>query len=207
MRKRIWFAVGLAASLTAAPGLAAGDDGKAATKAWGPPSIAYSADMTFAYGPKQKVMTSFYYSPGRQRMDYAFRGRRRIMIVFTDARLIFELLPDTKIFRKKRVEHLPAWSFGATRPDAKRKRLGEEVVSGIPTVKYAVEADTPYGEKFEGFVWIDRDRVVIKLDGKQIRGKLSRKVVVTIANLRKGALSPDVFKVPANFTEAPYKKR
>ena len=49
--------------------------------------------------------------------------------------------------------------------------------------------------------------LVIKLDGTQIRGKIRRKVVVTIANLRKGALGPDVFNVPAGFKEAPHRKR
>jgi hypothetical protein len=56
-------------------------------------------------------------------------------------------------------------------------------------------------------MWVDRDRVVIKLDGKQIRGKISRNVVVTVSNLRKGALAAEVFKVPAGFREAPYRKR
>ena len=194
-----------AAMAMASPLPAMADDGK--KPAWGPPSIAYSADMTFTYGPNRFLKTSFYYSPSRQRMDYAFRGRRRIMIVYSDARLVFELLPDTKIFRKRRVEHLPAWSFGASRPDAERKHLGRETIGGIETDKYAVKAATPYGEKFEGFVWVDRDRVVVKLDGKQIRGKISRHVVVTLANLRKGALAADVFKVPAEFKEAPYRKR
>ena len=206
MATRMWMSSALAilTALAAAPGAA--DSAKTAAKGWGPPSIAYSADMTFTYGPKLKVITSFYYSPSRQRMDYSFRGRRRVMIVYTDARLVFELLPDKKIFRKRRVDHLPAWSFGASRADSERERVGDEVISGVPTVKYKVRAKTPYGERFEGFVWLDRDRVVIKLDGKQIRGKVSRPVVVTISNLRKGALDEAVFQVPAGFKEAPHRK-
>lgn len=202
---KTWLSACIALAVAVAAPASAEDGKKAAS--WGPPSIAYSADVTFTYGPNQRIKTSFYYSPTRQRMDYAFRQRHRIMIVYSDARLVFELLPDKKLFRKRRVDHLPAWNFGASRPDAERKHLGKETIGEIETDKYAVKAMTPYGEKFEGVMWVDRDRVVIKLDGKQIRGKISRNVVVTVSNLRKGALAAEVFKVPAGFREAPYRKR
>ena len=99
-----WVSAGVVALAALAVLPAAADTTKNAAKTWGPPSIAYSADMSFVYGPKLRVLTSFYYSPTRQRMDYAFRGRRRLMIVYVDARLVFELLPDKKIYRKRRID-------------------------------------------------------------------------------------------------------
>ena len=34
---------------------------------------------------------------------------------------------------KRRVDHLPAWNFGASRPDAERKHLGKETIGEIET--------------------------------------------------------------------------
>lgn len=183
------------------------DGKKPADGLWALPSVSYSADVTYDYGPRLKVVTAFYYTPSRQRLDYGYRGARRITIVYTDSRLVFELLPRQKVFRKKRVKHLPAWNFGVSRPETERRRVGEEVVGGIKTVKYAVSAKTPYGETFEGHAWLDADRVVVKLDGVQRRGKQARKVVMTLANLRKAPIPQALFNVPAGFKEVPYRKK
>lgn len=163
------------------------------------PTVSYTADITFTYGPKLKFVASFYYSPGRQRMDYSTARSRRIDMVFADAKQVIRLDISQKRFCRFRAEHLPAWNFGVSSEGVKRTLVGPDKVGKLDAQRYKVSSSTPYGDSFEGDAWIDPDGVVLKLDGTQKRGKQSRKVVMVLTNLRKTKLQNGLFQVPNGY--------
>jgi len=83
--------------------------------------------------------------------------------------------------------------------------VGDEVIDHIPTTKYRVEKTTPDGTHGEGFVWISKRGVLMRLDGLVTApGGHKTKVVLQLADVKEGPQKPELFAPPTGMNELPF---
>ena len=87
---------------------------------------------------------------------------------------------------------------------AKSAALGEEEVDGIPATKYRVDKTAPDGTRGEGFLWISRRGVLLKLDGTVTApGGHRTAITMALSDVKEAPQSPALFMPPAGLSKLP----
>lgn len=195
-------ALGLCLLLVA--GLAAG--GAARADAWGPPSVAFVADMVFRNGAGDERKARLYYTPGRQRLEYV-AGKEPVALVVDDAaKKSWLLLLNHRKYRPVPFAR-PDYFLGVENPASKRRKLGSETLLGRPVDRLEVrDARTRTGDRFDGTAWVTAQRIVVRLKGTVVRGRRTQKIAMTMTRLTVGPVDPTLLRLPPNYTALPPRK-
>jgi len=178
------------------------DKAAAKTTPWGPPTVDYSADMVFTNDRGRSRTARLYYTAKRQRLEYS-AGKAIVAIIFDQAAdKGYQLLMNERSWRPVRAVK-PQFNFGMSDPASKREKVGEERMAGMKVTKYRVTSKTSVGDVFEGFGWVDENRIVVKMVGQVTRGRRSQKLTLVLQKLKIGAVDPSLFAVPKAYKKLP----
>lgn len=168
------------------------------------PKVSFSGDMVVKRPGKRTLNIRLYYSATHIRMDVTFLKRSLVTIVDMLKRESIMLLPHRR-------EYLKLPSSARTRAAIDRlvgvqgnlKPVGPEKIGGIATTKYQMTTKTAAGTRFDGYIWLTDDNIMVQSIGKTPRGTIH----ISMRNLRRGKINPALFVVPSGYTErVPAKK-
>jgi hypothetical protein len=171
----------------------------ASAQEWGPPTADYRATVRLTQSGGESLSYRFFFTEQRQRLEYRAGEDEEVTIVDQAAAAVYVLRPSVKRYRIS-PQAKPEYDFGVSRADTRRERIGEDNVAALAAVKYRVESRTEAGDRFQGFAWIGTERIVLKLEGELTRGRRTRGLTMTLADLVIGPIDPGLFRVPAEYT-------
>ena len=146
---RIAFALTLAALAGAARAAMLGDA-----------SVPYRAHRTVTVDGRTYSGPVFH-GPGHQRHEQDLLGMHEVFLLDTKAARGDLVLPALHTY----VEFpFPPLMAELDSPDLLRHPVGSEAVAGIATTKYRVDHKAPDGSRADGFLWLTRSGMLMKLD-------------------------------------------
>lgn len=143
-----------------------------------------------------------FHAPGHQRHEQDMYGMREVFVLDTRAARGFLVLPSVHTY----VEFpFPPLLAELDLPDLVRSPMGEETVSGIRTTKYRVDHAARDGSRAQGYLWVSRSGVLMKLDVSVTRahGGKPIAIVMQLSHLETGAVDPALFALPEGLVRLP----
>jgi hypothetical protein len=82
---------------------------------------------------------------------------------------------------------------------------GEERIAGFPAVKYRLEYTASDGSRGTGFLWLTRDNILLRIDGRIERpGHRPMTVAMRLEDLRLGPQDDKLFQISNGLKKLPY---
>jgi hypothetical protein len=164
--------------------------------------ISFSATRTVTIDGKPYTGTMFH-APGRERDEQKLGAMDMAFILDGQSEQGFLVVPSVKTYVT-----FPFPPMLMALVDAqmeKQQPVGEERIDKTPTTKYRVEQTTPDGSHGEGFVWISKRGVLMRLDGV-VTSPSGRKtkIAMKLADVKEGPQKPELFAPPAGMNELPF---
>ena len=187
----------LLALLVAPAALAA----SAAARMLGDPSVPFSADRTLTVG-ERSFSGRLYAVPGSQRHEQQVAGIDQVIILHGKDATGWLVLPGLNSYVEFRFAPAAA-ELGAD--DLLSTKLGEETVNGLRTTKYRIEHTARDGTAADGYLWLTREGIPMRLDGsyRPANGGKPTPVHMELSNVRQGPQDAALFAVPDNMTKLP----
>lgn len=189
----------LLAALLIAIAAAAGP--AAAARMLGDPSVPFSADRTLTVGDRS-FTGKLYAIPGSQRHEQRIAGVDQVIILHgKDARgwLVLPALNSyVEFWFARAAVELKANDLLST-------KLGEETIDGQRTSKYRIEHTARDGTMADGYIWLTREGIPMRLDGmySPAKGGEPTNVHMELSNVRQGPQDAALFAVPQNMMKLP----
>lgn len=164
--------------------------------------VSFSATRTVTIDGKPYTGATFH-EPGRERDEQKLGAMEMAFILNGPASQGFLVVPSIKTYVT--FPFPPMLSALVDAEVAKQKPVGEEPVDNIPTIKYRVDTTTSDGSRGEGFVWVSKRGVLMRLDGV-VTSPSGRKtkIAMKLADFKEGPQRPELFARPANMNELPF---
>jgi hypothetical protein len=171
----------------------------AVASAWEGPKVEYSADTTIETA-EAAINGKVYAARNKERREYAQGGQNMAMIMRTDKKLAWMLIPEEKTYMEMdmskgdRGDDLSGWKIEQT-------VIGPETIDGIKTTKSKIVMTGPKGQKLAGFWWLTKEDIIVKMDaiavdkGRKDRFKIENK------NIKIGKQDPKLFEIPAGYSK------
>ena len=164
--------------------------------------ISFSATRTVTVDGKPYTGAMFH-EPGRERDEQKLGAMDMAFILDSQSSQGFLVVPSIKTYVT--FPFPPLLSALVDAEMEKQKPVGEELVDHIPTTKYRVEQTTPDGSHGEGFVWVSKRGVLMRLDGVVTSpGGHKTKIAMKLADVKEGPQRPELFAPPINMNELPF---
>jgi hypothetical protein len=183
--------------ITFATQLSISTAGRASTL--GDPQIGFSADRVLVFNGHSYI-GRMWNMPGEQRHEQELPSVKPVFILRANSTIGDILLPQLHTA----VEfNLPRALSVFNQPDLLGTRVGEEMVNGIATTKYAVNKDIPEGH-LSGSLWLSQEGIPMRCDGSLTskKGKVSS-VHWELSHIAIGAQDPALFEVPPGYSKLP----
>lgn len=168
------------------------------------PTVEYSAKTRFVIGA-HNMTGKVFYAPGMERREIVQTGQNFIMITRTDRNETYMLMPQQKMAMKRPMDRMagaegePDFREGSV----KMTKLGAEQVNGESTTKYKVEKDDKTGGRFEGFMWMTKDNIVVRYEGSAESGGQRSSATMELVDLERGKQDRKLFEIPAGYNVMP----
>jgi hypothetical protein len=164
--------------------------------------IAYSAMRTVTIDGKPYTGPMFH-EPGRERDEQKIGAMDMAFILDGQSGQGFLVVPSVKTYVT-----FPFPPMLLALVDAemeKQKPVGDETIDHIPTTKYRVEKTTSDGSRGEGFVWVSKRGVLMRLDGVVTSPSGHKtKIAMKLADVKEGPQRPELFAPPVGMNELPF---
>jgi hypothetical protein len=190
---RMFFLATLVGGLLAAPPARAEIVGNA--------SVPYSATRIVTVNGKNYTGKVFHV-PGKQRHDVDINGIPLNFILDLDDGRGVVILPALVSY----VEFpLPPLLTELDRQRLNRKAVGEETVDGMRATKYRLDYLATDGSRGDGFLWLSRDNILLRIEGRIERRGHRKPMVVSmrLSDLRVGPQDRNLFRVPKGLRKIP----
>jgi hypothetical protein len=173
----------------------------AAARMLGDPSVSFSADSTITVGDRSFTGKVFAI-PGSQRHEQAIGGIPQVVILHGSNAKGWLVLPQLSSYVE--FSFAPA-AFELSQPDLLSPPLGEETIDGHRTVKYRAEHEARDGTMVNGYIWLTREGIPMRLDGmvRPANGGKPTPVRLELAHVREGAQPANLFTLPQNLNKLP----
>ncbi len=184
--------------LLAALALAQPAESRAASLLDAPLSFSATRQVTVDGKPYAGMM---FHVPGQERHEQNLMGLDEVFILDDKAAEGYLVLPSMKTLIE-----FPFPALFAALLDAKlaAAALGEEEVGRTPTTKYRFDKTAPDGTHGEGFLWISKRGVLMKLDGQMTApGGHKTRIAMSLSGFKEAPQSPALFQPPKGFTTLP----
>jgi hypothetical protein len=140
--------------------------------------------------------------PGHQRHDQDLFGMHEVFLLDTRKARGFLVLPSVKTYLAFAFPPLMA-ELGA--PDLTRTPVARETVAGVAATKYRVDHTAADGSRANGYLWLAKGGILVKLDVAVTRAHGGKPVQVAMAlsQLVIGPVDPALFVLPQGFAQLP----
>jgi hypothetical protein len=172
-----------------------------AARMLGDPSVPFSADRSLSVGDRT-FSGKLYATPGNQRHEQAIAGIDQVIILHgADARgwlVLPKLNSYVEFWFAPAATELNAGDLLST-------KLGEETVAGLRTSKYRIEHVARDGTLVDGYVWLTREGIPMRLDGTYTpaNGGKPTTIHMELSNVRQGPQNAALFAIPENMMKLP----
>ncbi len=170
------------------------------------PEKDYSADFTMKITQRQsgETMTipgKVYYSKGKERRETEMMGHKSISIRRDDKNLIWTLMPGQRMYMQHSLDEQQRNDPTAAIHDGdiELKKLGREKVNGIMTDKYKMRVTDPKTKPMEGFIWLSKENVPIRVEGTSQESGEEGHFVIDTTNLKFGHQVGSLFEIPVGY--------
>jgi len=101
---------------------------------------------------------------------------------------------------------LPPLLAELDRTRLERHAAGEEKIAGLPAVKYRLAYTASDGSRAAGFLWLTRDNILLRVDGRIERPGHRRPMTVTmrLEDLQLGPQDDKLFQIGSGLKKLPY---
>jgi hypothetical protein len=180
---------------------AAAPAASAAARMLGDPSVPFSADRTLIVG-ERSFSGKLYATPGSQRHEQQIAGVDQVIILHGKDAKGWLVLPTLNSYVEFRFTPAAA---ELSADDLLTTGLGEETVNGLRTTKYRIEHQAQDGTAADGYVWLTREGIPMRLDGmyRPANGGKPTAVHMELSNVRQGPQNAALFAVPQNMMKLP----
>ena len=165
------------------------------------PQVEYSADSVLETADA-KMQGHVNYTPTRERREMVMgRGGEKIfMIMREDKKVAWTLMPADKMYIETNINQAKS----GTSPDASKYKMehteiGPETINGISTTKSKVVMTGPKGEKMEGFMWLSKENIMMKIDATASDKNNKTRFKTELSNLKIGKQDTKLFEIPAGY--------
>jgi len=162
--------------------------------------ISYNAMRTVTVDGKPYTGPVFH-MPGRERHEQTMLGMQEVFILDQSQGAGSLIVPALKTMVAFPFPPLLASLLDTT---LAKSPLGEEKIGDIAATKYRVDKTAPDGTRGEGFLWISRRGVLMKLAGTVTAPGGHRTIIdMVLSGLQEAPQRPDLFVPPAGLTKLP----
>jgi hypothetical protein len=140
--------------------------------------------------------------PGHQRHEQDLFGMHEFFLLDTKEAKAYLVLPSVQTY----VEFpFPALMAELDAPDLLQHPAGEASVAGIATTRYRIDHTAQDGSKAEGYLWLSRAGILMKLDVAVTRAHGGRPMAITMAlsQVALGPVDPALFELPKGMVRLP----
>src|SRR6266446_5930088 len=143
-----------------------------------------------------------YAKPGSQRHEQAIAGIDQVIILHGADAKGWLVLPKLN-------SYVEFWFAPAaselSADDLLSAKLGEETVNGLRTTKYRVEHTARDGTLVDGYLWLTREGIPMRLEGNYTpqRGGKPTPVRMELLHVRQAPQNAALFEVPQNMVKLP----
>ena len=175
--------------------------GAAGARMLGDPSVPFSADRSLSVGDRT-FTGKLYATPGSQRHEQAVAGVDQVIILHGEDARGWLVLPKLN-------SYVEFWFAPAaaelSADDLLSTKLGEETIAGLRTTKYRIEHQAHDGTLVDGYVWLTREGIPMRLDGTYTPANGSKPTTVhmELSNVRQGPQNAALFAIPQNMMKLP----
>jgi len=177
-------------------------------------SLAFSAqaadllDAPVSFSATRTVMVNgtayvgpMFHVPGRERHEQSLLGMQEIFLLDDQQGASTLVLPGLKTM----VEFpFPPLLTALLDSSLAKSALGEEKIGGVSATKYHVEKTAPDGMRGEGFLWISRRGILLKLAGTVTApGGHRTAIQMALSDVKEAPQSPALFVPPTGLTKLP----
>lgn len=142
-----------------------------------------------------------FHIPGHERHEQELWGTKEVFILDAKTAQGWLLVPSFKTY----VEFaFPPVMAELDSPDLMRRPVGQETINGVRTTKYRVDHTAEDGTRAEGYAWVSRDGVLMKLAGTVTRrGGKPLRITMELSHLQEGPQDPSLFELPPGLVKLP----
>jgi len=138
---------------------------------------------------------------GKERQEQTLLGMQDVFILDGKADQGWLVVPALKSYIA--FPFPPVMAMLAS-PILKKTRIGDDAVDGIPTVKYRIHTTARDGTVADGFAWLSRRGVLMKLQGSVIAPQGHRTTIeMALRDVKEAPQDSALFVPPRNFTQLP----
>lgn len=164
-------------------------------------TVEYSADSSMESGGIS-VASKVFHAANRERIEQETAGVSQTIILRTDKKLAWVLMPEMKMYMETGYDALGGQSYDPQGMDYTLSNEGSETVNGVKTQRYKMIAVGKDGKRFEGRLWLTTEGIMMKIDAESKGGKGSGvQVRMELRNLKIGGLDKTLFEVPAGYSK------
>lgn len=139
-------------------------------------------------------------APGMERSEMRIGAMSTVMILRTDRRVGFMLMPGQRMYQEIPFAQAAQQSGTVAQDQVELEAVGSESIAGLATTKYKfVAKDKSAG----GFLWYSAEGIPVKMDVVSKEGRDKTRMTVTLEDIRIGAQDRAEFEVPTGFTRMP----
>lgn len=162
--------------------------------------VSFSATRTVTVDGKVYTGPMFHV-PGRERHEQSLLGMQEVFILDDQQSAGVLVMPAIKTM----VEFpFPPLLTSLLDSSLAKSALGEEKVDDVPATKYRVEKTAPDGTRGEGFLWISRRGVLLKLAGTVTApGGHRTAIQMALSDVREAPQAPALFTPPLGLNKLP----
>jgi hypothetical protein len=166
----------------------------------GDTTVPYDAERVVVTGGKSYTGRVFAI-PGRQRHEQVWNGLHLVAILRGDRKLAWVILQDLHVYAEL---PFPDVVNDYIDPHLLGTPIAHEDLAGLKTDEYRLEHDGDDGSSLDGWLWMSKDGIVVKLDG-HYRSPITRPVTATyrLEKLHIGPQAPTLFELPKGLARLP----
>jgi Domain of unknown function (DUF4412) len=139
-------------------------------------------------------------APGMERNETQMQGFSSVMILRTDKKIGWMLMPAQKMYQELDLAKAGKQAGAVTPEQTVFELVGQETVSGQSANKYKfVTKDKSAG----GFLWYTSTGIPVKMDVLSKAGREKTRMTITLENIKIGPQDRSLFEVPAGFNRMP----
>jgi hypothetical protein len=162
--------------------------------------LSFSATRTVMVNGKPYTGPMFHI-PGHERHEQVLLGMQEVFLLDDTQQAGQVVLPALKTM----IEFpFPPLLAALTDPAMRRDAVGDEKVGDIAATKYRVAQTAPDGTRGEGFLWISRRGVLLKLDGTVTApGGHRTTIAMALSDVKEAPQDAALFAPPPGLNKLP----
>lgn len=162
--------------------------------------VDYTADSVLKIDGME-VISRVYHSGSKERMEQEMDGAAQVIIVRTDKKLAWVLMPQMQMYMEIGYDALGAAAYDPGEMDYTLVAEGTESVAGVTAAKYRMTAVGRDGKRFEGYIWLGPGNIMVRIEAASKGNGKTERVKMELRNLRIGPVDRSLFEVPKGYTK------